>query len=266
MEVLNDKYYSPGLADLFNHFFRQYKYPVAVIYGNPDTGKSDTACLMADIGLKEKTLEYFASNMSTYGKGEKISSLEDTNYWFTHQSGTKLFILDEAAINDDTRSPLAGLPRKIRHSVFVVRKFKGHWAFILQDIKDLDTWKNSPLTGMIIKKECYSGEFVAKIKCKWEEDLITVRDFPRSQMAFDTYDVAEFTLDRQLIYGDVKLQGLPAQVASYYSTNGNFAVIQKILFDQTGQKFTREQVKRELMKFIKQALRAREPVKEEKAS
>lgn len=251
--------YSRGLAGIVNHFFNQYKYPVCVIYGNPDTGKSDTACLITEIGLNEGVLNYFASNMSTYGRGEKIVSLEDVNYWFQHQNGKKLFILDEAGIHDDTRSPLSGLTRKIRHSVFVVRKFSGHWVFILQDVKDLDTWKDSELTGMIIKKQCYGNEFVAKIKCKWCEDLITVRDFPRATLPFDTLDIAPFTLDRQLNDEDVELKGIPSQVAYLYSTSGNFSVICKTLKEKTGKDWKPMQVKRALQQYVRQTLRVHEP-------
>jgi hypothetical protein len=249
-QPLEEPIYSQDLADLFNRFFKQYKYPVCVIYGNPDTGKSDTAILLAEIGLKEGTLDFFASNMSTYGKGAKLTSLEDTNYWFTHQIGTKLFVLDEAGINDDTRSPLSGLNRKIRHSVFIVRKFKGHWVFILQDIKDLDTWKDSGLTGMIIKKDCINGEFLAKIKVKWEEELITVRDFPRTHLDFDTLDIAEFTLERQLD-DTVDLKGTDNYIISHFANGETGGTIAKQLSKDTGENWSPTQVYRVLRRALK---------------
>jgi hypothetical protein len=247
--------YSKGLASIITRFLSQYKYPVCVIYGNPDTGKSDTACLIAEIGLNEGFLDYFASNMSTYGRGEKITSLEDVNYWFQHQNGKKLFILDEAGIHDDTRSPLSGLTRKIRHSVFLVRKFSGHWVFILQDVKDLDTWKDSPLTGMIIKKKRFGDDFAAVIQTKLYNDQITVNDFPKATLQFDTLDVAPFTLDREISDADVALKGIPSQVAYLYGTTGNFSVICKTLKEQTGKDWKPMQVKRALQQYVKQTLR-----------
>ena len=250
--------YSKGLAHLVCKFFDQAKYPVCVIYGNPDTGKTDAAVLLAEIGLTEKSLDYFSSNINTYGHGEKITSLEDVNYWFAHQVGNKLFILDEAGIHDDTRSPLSIMTRKIRHNIFIARKFKGHWAFILQDIKDLDTWKDSPLTGMIIKKQCFGSEFVAKIKCKWNEDLITVRDFPRATLPFDTLDVAPFTMDRQLDDEELELKGTPNQVAYLYAKTGNFSVICKSLKEKDGKEWKPMQVKRALQQYIRQTLRVHE--------
>jgi hypothetical protein len=254
--------YSQGLANLINKFFSQSKYPVCVIYGNPDTGKTDGAMLITEIGLNEKSLDYFASNVNTYGHGERVTSLEDVDYWFRHQVGSKLFILDEAGIHDDTRSPLSTLTRKIRHNIFIARKFKGHWIFILQDIKDLDTWKDSPLTGMIIKKQVFGSEYVAKIKCVWNEDLITVRDFPKATLPFDTLDVAPFTLERQVTDEELKLKGTPSKVAYLYATTGNFSVICKHLKEETGREWKPMQVKRALQQYIRQTLRVHETSQE----
>lgn len=242
--------YSEDLAALFCKFIRQWKYPVCVIYGNPDTGKTDTAVLMAAIGLKEKALDYFASNINTYGNGQKITSLESVNYWFSHQQGNKLYVLDEAGINDDTRSPLSGVTRKIRHNVFIARKFKGHWVFILQDIKDLDTWKDSPLTGMIIKKQVFDCEFVAKIKCKWEEELITVRDFPRSFMPFDTLDIAPFTLEEEPDT-TMTLQGDENKIGMLFARGETGGAIAKTMTRDTGKKWQPTQVYRILRRLMK---------------
>jgi hypothetical protein len=265
-ETIQTPTYSQGLANLICKFFKQWKFPVCVIYGNPDTGKTDTAMLMAEIGLDEKALEYFSSNINTYGHGERITSLEDVKYWFQHQVGNKMFVLDEAGIHDDTRSPLSQMNRKIRHEIFIARKFKGHWVFILQDIKDLDTWKDSPLTGMIIKKQVFGSEFVGKIKMKWNEDLITVRDFPKATLPYDTLDIAPFSLERQLDDEELELKGTPSQVAYLYAKTGNFSVICKSLKEKDGKDWKPMQVKRALQQYLRQTLRSHEmPQEDEKA-
>lgn len=258
----NKPNYSKELADVFCRFFNQWKYPVCVIYGNPDTGKTDTACLMAEIGLNEGALDYFASNFNTFGQGQRVTSLDETMYWFQHQVGRKLYILDEAGINDDARSPLSRINRQIRHKIFIIRKFKGHWVFILQEIEDLDKWKSSELTGLIIKKQVFGSEFVAKIKAKWYEELITVRDVPRTNLKFDTLDIAPFTLERQITDENVELQGIPAKVAYGYATTGNFSVICKMLKENTGKEWKPMQVKRALQQYIRQTLRAQETPRE----
>ncbi len=257
-ETIQIPTYSQALADLVCSFLKQWKYPVCVIYGNPDTGKTDTSLLFAEIGLNEGALDYFASNINTYGHGEKITSLDEVDYWFKHQVGRKLFILDEAGIHDDARSPLSMINRKIRHEIFIIRKFKGHVIFILQELEDLDKWKNSELTGMVVKKQVFGDEYVAKIKCKWSEDLITVRDFPKSTLPFDTLDIAPFTLERQLNDEELELKGTPNKIAYLYAETGNFSVICERLEEETGKSWKPMQVKRALQQYIRQTLRAHE--------
>lgn len=254
--TIQTRQYSKSLAVLICRFLQQWKYPVCVIYGNPDTGKTDTALLFAEIGIDEKTLDYFASNINTYGHGERLTSLQDVDYWFKHQVGRKLFIMDEAGIHDDSRSPLSMMNRKLRHEVFIIRKFRGHVIFVLQELEDLDKWKNSELTGMVVKKQVFEGEYIAKIKCKWLEELVAVRDFPRTTIPFDTLDVSPFTLERQLDEGELELKGIPNQVAYLYATTGNFSVICKTLKEQTGQDWKPMQVKRALQQYIRQTLQS----------
>ena len=250
------KHYSDALADLVCSFLRQYRYPVCVVYGNPETGKTDTGLLIAEIGLDTGCIEYYASNINTYGHGERITSLERLDYWFKHQVGKKLFILDEAGIHDDSRNPLSALNKRIRHEVFIIRKFRGHIIFILQELEDLDKWKHSELTGMIIKKQVTGGEYIAKIKCKWYDDLLVVRDFPQTSIQYDTLDISPFTLEEELSEDELQLKGLPNQVAYLYCKTGNFAVIAKTLKDQTGRDWKREEVKRALQQYLRQSLRA----------
>ncbi|MEM2146270.1 MAG: hypothetical protein QW279_12980, partial [Candidatus Jordarchaeaceae archaeon] len=247
--------YSRELAELVCTFFKQWKYPVCVIYGNPDTGKTDTALLFAEIAKNENVLDYFASNINTYGSGERITSLDRLDYWFKNQVGRKLFILDEAGVHDDSRNPLSQMNKRIRHEIFIIRKFKGHVIFILQELEDLDKWKNSELTGMMIKKQVFDGEYVAKIKCKWMEELTVVRDFPKTNIRYDTLDISPFTLEEELSESDLQLKGIPNQVAYLYCKTGNFAVIAKTLKDQTGKDWKREEVKRALQQYLRQTLR-----------
>jgi len=252
---LQNPQYSDDLASIIKRFFGQWKYPVMVIYGNPETGKTDSALLFVEIAKNEGAIDYFASNIQTYGIGERITSLEEVDFWFKNQTGKKCFILDEAGVHDDTRSPLSRLNRAIRHEIFVVRKFKGHVIFVLQEIKDIDTWKNSELTGMIVKKKVFDDEFIAVLKSKFFGDLITVRDFPKTNIGFNTYDIAPFTLEREIDEGEVKLKGLPYQVAYLYAKCGNMSVIARELEQTTQKKWKFQQVKRLLQKYLREQLR-----------
>ena len=250
-----EKEYSQELADLVRRFFNQWKYPVIVIYGNPETGKTDTALLFFEIATDLGVLDFFGSNIETYDRGKKITSLEEVDYWFKHQSGRKSFGLDEAGVHDDSRNPLSRMNKEIRHEVFVVRKFKGHMIFILQEIEDLDKWKHSELTGMFIKKKTYGEEFIAQIKTRWDSDIIIIRDMPKTTISFNTYDVAPFTLEKQIDEGKVKLEGLPFRVAQLYGVSGNLSYVAKEIEQDTGKLFKHMQLKRMLMQFCREQLR-----------
>jgi len=248
------KTYSPGLASVVKRLFNQYKYPVIIIYGNPDTGKTDAALKLVEIARKEGLLEYFASNINTYNNGEKITSLQRLDYWFKNQAGRKTFILDEAGIHDDARMPMSRMNREIKNKVFVIRKFHGHIIFVLQELRDIDKWKNSPLTGAFIKKDVLSGEYSALIDSPMFPESIRVRDFPRTDIQFDTLDIAPFTMENELDEEGVQLQGLPSRVAFLYAKYGNAAVIARDLSRETGQVWVSMQVKRLLMKYLREQL------------
>jgi len=249
------KAYSPELAEIINGFFRQWKYPVMVIYGNPDTGKTDSGLLFAEIGKDSGLIDYLASNINTYGYGALITNLEDLDYWFKNQTGKKCFILDEAGIHDDSRSPLSLMQRKIRHEVFIARKYLAKWIFILQELEDIDKWKHSELTGMIVKKKKVGNEFNALVKAKWMDDLILIRDIPKTSIPFNTLDIAPFYLERQIDDAEVDLRGLPFQVAYLYAKHGNLARVIEDLKQKTGIEYKHMQVKRLLIKYLREQLR-----------
>lgn len=255
--------YSPALAELLKPFFHQAKYPVAIIYGNPDTGKTDTACLLAEIGIKEGWIDYFAANFDTGGVGQKITSLADVKWWHRNQVGRKLYLLDEAGIHESNRNPLSRLNKEIRNEIFIARKFKVKWIFMLQELKDIDNWKDSSLTGLIIKKNTIGGvngtkEFTALVKWKNDPDLTPVYKFPRTIIPYNTLDTAPFTLERSDTTPNPQLRGIPNRVAELYAQGQNFSVIATILSKETGEKWRNQEVIRELKKYLKQTLRFQE--------
>jgi hypothetical protein len=240
--------YNEDLAIPIVEFLNQRKYPVGIIYGNPETGKTDTGCLIAEIGLNEGILDTFASNIKTE-TGQKITSLEEVKYWHRNETGKKLYILDEAGINDDCRNPMSRLNREIRHEIFIARKFFVHWIFILQELKDVDTWKSSNLTGMLIEKDAANKIFYADIKLKWEETS-PFYDFPRTTINYDTLDIGVFTLKKQVNEEALKLQGEPAQVARLLKQTHNSDTAALEMSKLTGETWTRKDVMTELYKFL----------------
>ncbi|MEM2995654.1 MAG: hypothetical protein QXI91_06565 [Candidatus Bathyarchaeia archaeon] len=184
------------LIAVVKRLFNQYKYPVFVISGNPDTGKTDTALLLVEIALNANVLDHFASNVDTQGIGETITSFERAEYWFKTVKGRKCFFLDEAGIHVDTRRPLMQINVAIRHLIFVIRKFKGHFIFALQDVRDLDYWKNSELTGAFITKTRCGDQFDASFNTKFGTWYFW--DIPKTNIPFNTEDISPFTLKEPL--------------------------------------------------------------------
>lgn len=251
-----NKPYSYHLAhDIVKPFFTNWKYPVMVIYGNPETGKTDTALLFAEIGKDLGVIDYFASNINTYGVGERITNLEDLKFWFEHQDGNKLYILDEAGMYFFSRDALSKLNRALIKEVMILRKFHAHIIFILQEIEVLDYFKHSELTGMIVKKKVIGNEFIALIKKKMHPDIIRVRDFPKTTIPYNTLDISPFTLEKEISEQELVLKGLPYKVAYLYAKYGNIGIITRELKELTGKEWKWMQVKRLLQKYLRETLR-----------
>lgn len=184
------------LIAVTTRLFNQYKYPVFIISGNPDTGKTDTALLLIEIAVNKNLIDHFASNVDTQGVGETITSFEKAEHWFKTVKGRKCFFLDEAGIHVDTRRPLMQINVAIRHLIFVIRKFKGHFIFALQDVRDLDYWKNSELTGAFIEKTRHGDQFDASFDTKYGKWYFW--DMPKTSIPFRTEDISPFTLKEPL--------------------------------------------------------------------
>lgn len=189
------KHYSEDLAEnIVLPFFSQWKCPICVIYGNPDTGKTDTALLLVEIALNEGVLDIFASNIETYGKGVKITNFEEMDAWFKSVHGKKCYILDEAANVLFSRDALSRLNRALIKEAMLLRKFQSHFIIVIQEIDMLDTFKSSELTGMMIKKLRFGDEFRMKVKTRWDENIFKVTDVPKTAIPFHTLDISPFTL------------------------------------------------------------------------
>lgn len=254
MELLNQKI-NPQLKGIVKRFFTQWTNPIGVIYGNPSTGKTDTSLLMVEIAKNEGVLDYFASNINTYGKGERITNLEDLKFWLNNQIGKKCFILDEAGNYMFSREALSRLNRELIKLAMLTRKFYNHIIFVLQDINHLDEFKDSELTGLIIKKKRIGDNFVALINLKGFPMQIKVNNMPRTTLPYHTLDISPFSLEKELEESEVEIHGLPYKVAYLYAKTGNFSVIARELQKLDGKEWKIMQVKRLLKKYLRETLK-----------
>jgi hypothetical protein len=246
---------NPILVKIVRKFFSQWTTPICVIYGNPETGKTDTSLLLAEIGLKENMIDYFASNINTFGRGERITNLEDLKKWFQLQTGRKLFILDEAGVSLFSRDALSKLNKEMIKECMLLRKFHVHMVFVLPDIAHLDEFKDSGLTGLYIKKKRGKNHsFNAIIRLRGFPYEIRVKNIPKTSIPYNTFDISPFTLEKEINEGDVEIRGLPYKVAYLYAKHGNFSIIARELEKIDGKKWKMQQVKRLLQKYLRDSL------------
>jgi len=103
----------------------------------------------------------------------------------------KLFILDEAGIHIDTRNPLGRINREVRRIGFLLSKFRGKFIFVSQRSKDIEgTFRDTDIRLATFKKlnkktlMLYSNVF---------QEALYITDIPKTNVKFDTYDIALFT-------------------------------------------------------------------------
>jgi len=213
--------------------------PIIVLLGKPDSGKTDFALLIAQKLLELNLVSKFASNIMVYqddrNKAEirerftKVTSAEALKMWLqkdTHMR--KLWILDECGEHIDSRNPLSKLNKEIRYLGFRVRKYKSKIIFIIQRRKDLEsTFRSEELVCAFFKKlnrktVVVKSELLIR---KFGEDTILLENVPKTDIKFDTYDIAPFELEEDIY---IKAGSNPCcRVAKRYAECGNMPIIAK---------------------------------------
>lgn len=213
--------------------------PIIVLYGKPDSGKTDFGLLIAQKLLELKLISKFASNILVYDDDRntkeireeytKVVSAEALKKWLEHDRHIrKLWILDECGEHIDSRNPLSKLNKEIRYLGFRVRKYRSKIVFIIQRRKDLEsTFRSEELVCAVFKKLSRKTAIVKSdlLIRKFGEDIVLLNNIPKTDIAFDTYDIAPFELEEDI---DVSTGKSPCcLVAKLYVESGNFSIIGK---------------------------------------
>ena len=178
------------------HFFKQIKIyypknPIVLIYGNPDTGKTDFSLLISEILLENRIIHKVGTNIKTYN-ANNFRILKNTLELkeFLNEPGRKLFCLDEAGIHLYGRDAMKKLNKYIVKTAFLCRKFKTCIHFILQDPNVIDKHiLKSPLINCAIEKvDKKNAIFYSNVK----QEIYVLNNIPRTSINFDTYDIASF--------------------------------------------------------------------------
>ena len=111
--------------------------------------------------------------------------------WLYPKHIHKLFILDEAGIHTDRRNPLGKLNKEIRHLAFLLRKFRGKLILISQRSKDIEsTFTDTDIWLATFKK---LSKTEALLISNVHADPFYISNIPKTNIKFDTYDIAPFT-------------------------------------------------------------------------
>jgi len=180
---------------LFNH-----PSPIIVIYGSPETGKTDFALLLVQKAFEKGLIDIAGSNAPIYDdRFVKISSLKSLELWLNlNKKKNKAYILDEADTKFTNLDVITKLFKRIR--VFLAyqhRKFKLKVIIIYHRIEDLPKLFADPnYTLAYIKK---LNKKTALIKCRLFEEPLIIRNVPKTNIQFDTYVVSDFTEEEEFI-------------------------------------------------------------------
>jgi len=202
---------------------------IIVVSGKMNTGKTDFALYLTENILNIGYISKVGSNIRVKDdRFERITSVEGLKKWIEKDRKVrKLFVLDECGEHIDTRNPLSRMNKELRYLGFKIRKYRGKMILIIQRLEDLEsTFRSREITLAIFKK-------LSKKRCMVYSDLLREKDYgdavelkniPRTSIKFNTYDIAPFFLEE-----DVLLSGRDkcCVVAKRYAECGNFSIIAK---------------------------------------
>lgn len=184
---------------LFNHGISV----CLVIFGRRETGKTDFSLLIAEVLKKHGILRYFASNIKIDSSPfliEHITNLQDLESWASRVESTgelskKLFILDEAGKSLRRRTPMAKLNIELLDKLQTLRKYKLSLIMIAPADKYIDSASmGSDVLDAIIVKPEFKNPKVALWHDILDDQELWLEEIPKTNVKFDTWDIAPFVL------------------------------------------------------------------------
>jgi len=175
------------ISDLF-----KYPAPIVFIIGRYATGKTDFALRIAETLLQSQIVDKVGTNIKVEHNPnfDYITNIPSLKKWLASDRLRKLFILDEAGIHVDTRNPMGRINREIRHLGFLLRKFRGKLIFVSQRAKDIEgTFRDTDIWLATFHK---FSKKRAVLFSNISDVPLVIENIPRTNVKFDTYDIAEF--------------------------------------------------------------------------
>jgi hypothetical protein len=166
--------------------------PIVLICGRMGMGKTDFSLLLAELLLDQRMVDAVATNIEIEDpRFTKVTSVFGLERWLATTKGRKLFILDEAGIHIDSRTPFSQVNRRVKKIAMLLRHYRGKLVLITQrGEKDIESALRDLISATITKLDKYT----AIIALATLEDEIVLHNIPRTSIKFDTWKISEFNL------------------------------------------------------------------------
>jgi len=219
-----------------------------MVFGRRGTGKTDFSLLIAEILHEMGMTRHFATNIKIYGSPfeiEFIDNLEDLRYWCQSRRGKKLFILDEVGKSFPRRTPMAKLNVEMIKQLQTMRKYKLSILFNTIDPRYADgAFMGATLLDGVFTKPGHKMSKNVLYDDLLEDFHLEFYGIPRTSVKFDTWDSADFSLRKKPTKALLKDE-IAKRFWEYAYEDKKIAEIWPY----------RQTYKRELKKFLKEALR-----------
>lgn len=166
------------------------------------TGKTDFSLFLSELLLNLNLVDEVATNINTKSY-DFIHDLETLKYWLHRNDKTKLYIFDEANIHLPSRRAMSNKNVDIIQIFPEISKARARLIVIGQDLESIDSElrKTGWVRGRFLKLDLKTVYIIVG------NEQYVFRDIPRTNITFDPYEPAPFTLkptDKQLL-GDEEL-------------------------------------------------------------
>ena len=162
-------------------------------------GKTDMALAIGELLLNAGAVIEVGTNIRVNGAPgfRHITNVMELKKWLKEVKGPKLFILDEAGIHLDARNPLSKLNREIRHIAMLLRKHRAKLILVSQRAKDIESaFRDTDIWLATIKK---ISKKRAEVITNPGNMVFEITGIRRTCIKYDTYDVAPFFLEPELV-------------------------------------------------------------------
>jgi hypothetical protein len=214
---------------------------VIFVSGAKEEGKTDISLLLGEICYSLKFRTHIATNIKTssYMVQKQITDYDSLSKWL-RGPGRKLYILDEAGTHLKKMRFMSAKNQLIMDTIQLIRHYDAGFIGIAPSEIFIDNnFLNTDILDAKIKKISLHQ---AKVTDYFNKQAYFLLDIPRTSIAFNSKDIAEFTL-----HSKTPLKELPlcCAVARVYAETGSYKAVSNS-FDNMNPKEIRRHLRNHL--------------------